>query len=93
MWKFQRTVNVRSWHVWRVHAVSEGTWIVENSVRQPRGVVAARALVQPSSHSIPIRLLNFFSESVIIYAVCPIEECHTNEIDGKIIKNVLCYGK
>ena len=83
--------------------VSEGTWIVENSVRQPRGVVAARALVQPSLHSIPVRLLNFFSEPVMIYAgkeiaiaesvggaVCPIEECHTNEIDGKIISDQKC---
>lgn len=43
-------------------------WLLENSIVRPAGVIAARALVQPTSDGITVRLINFSSESVTIHA-------------------------
>ena len=45
-----------------------GAWLLESSTARPAGVVAACALVQPTSDGIPVRLINFSSDSVTIHA-------------------------
>ena len=46
----------------------EDTWILENTICNPVCVVAARALINPKSSEVPVRLINFSSEPAIIYA-------------------------
>ena len=39
----------------------EDTWILENTICNPVCVVAARALINPKSSEVPVRLINFSS--------------------------------
>ena len=77
--------------------VEGGTWLLENSIVRPAGVIAARALVHTTSDGIPVRLVNFSSESVTVHAgktiatmmsardaVCLVEG-HTNETNSDVI--------
>ena len=77
--------------------VEGGTWLLENSIVRPAGVITARALVHPTADGIPVRLVNFSSESVTVHAgktiatmmsagdaVCLVES-HTNKTNSDVI--------
>ena len=72
--KVQRNISVPAYSELEVMAhlevpVQPGlTWTLENNLKKPVTVIAARALVCPKSKQVPVRLIDTTSEPALIYA-------------------------